>query len=126
VAERLFHLVRNGICITNLNSERLLKVIEEKGGDPFAYDPVSIETGLADGSFTYYSIKKLPARAVELVFASGTWFLESPCASCCASNGTDPVFFPSVTLGFHTLFRAPTGERMSLYIMEKEAIAFSP
>ena len=125
VAERLLNLYRKGISCPAFNTERLIRLLEQKGIDPYWYDPCKVEHDLATACFNSFSLKKLPRRSLSLQLESGSWFIESHLSPLVISTGSDPVSLPEITLGLHTLMRAEDGRTYLLNVLEREEIIFS-
>lgn len=124
VAERLANLARNRIPVGDFNAPRLVRLLEERGGDPWDYDAVTVETDIAAGIFNTYSLKKLPARDISLHLNEGSWFLESSFSVPVQADATGAVLFAGVTCGYHLLFKTGTPVCASLSVTENDVVVF--
>ncbi len=125
-AERLAHLAERGYDVGSFNSSRLLALLEEKGGDPWDFDPLLLETSLAAGEFSVYAVKKLESRPVALALPSGEWFSESPAAPLWQTGGDGRLAIPEMAYGTHILFRRGGGERVYISVSERDVLVFGP
>jgi hypothetical protein len=125
-AERLAHLATLGFDVRAFNSERLLALLAEKGGDPWEFDPVLFETRMVEDKFSVYALKNLPARPVALALPAGAWFSESPLSPLWDTDGSGALVIPELTYGTHMLFRRGGDERVYLQVSERDVLVFGP
>ena len=126
VGERLMRLADRGFPVACFNTERLIALIDEAGGDPWVFDAPLLESRLAEGKFSVYALKPLPARPVALSLPAGEWFSESPLSPLWpVEEGAGPAI-ADLSYGYHTLYRRGAADRVYVSVAEKEVIVFWP
>ncbi len=122
VASLLLRLASQGGRLEALNVERLVREMEERGGeDPWRLDLDRIAAELAGGSFQVTAIGPAASRDVRLPVGQGSWFTESPFALPVAA--TDGILrLAGLPLGFHRLFEAGGTRRIDLFVTDSELL----
>lgn len=122
-AQLLLELDGQGLDLEHLNVPRLCAEMDLRGGeDPWNLDLVRIAAGLASGQMRVTEIRLQPLAELRLPAGPGRWFLESPLRLPCPADADGIVSLPGVAPGFHRLFALAGGERLDLFVSDREVL----